>query len=122
MLFRSTPPQEEALEPFHSEPMGAGQFIDLQPPAVPLRSVRWTQPLPGGAAVAQILTQTGRQQAVLFQQGVPGPVIPLPEPPGVPDGFFRCADRPDAALAPDDALILLYRSATDPASPSLVLA
>lgn len=116
------PPQEEALEPFRSEPMGAGQLIDLQPPSMPLRSVRWTPPLPGGVAVAQILTQTGRQQAVLFQQGVPGPVFSLPEPSGVPDGFFRFADLADAALAPDDALVLLYRSSTDPSSPSLVLA
>ncbi|WP_243288780.1 hypothetical protein [Geothrix terrae] len=117
-----SPPQEEALEPFRSEPMRVGQLIDLQPPSMPLRSVRWTLPLPGGVAVAQILTQTGRQQAVLFQQGVPGPVFSLPEPPGVPDGFFRFADLADAALAPDDALVLLYRSSTDPASPSLVLA
>lgn len=116
------PPQEEALEPFRSEPMGVGQLIDLQPPSMPLRGVLWTPPLPGGVAVAQILTQTGRQQAVLFQQGVPGPVLSLPEPPGVPDGFFQFADLADAALAPDDALVLLYRSSTDPTSPSLVLA
>ena len=116
------PPREEVLEPFHASMAGAGALIDLQPPPVPLRSVRWTAPLPGGAAVAQILTQTGRQQVVLFLQGVPGPTTALPEPAGVPDSFFRFADLADAVLAPDDALVLLYRSAGDPASPALVLA
>jgi len=78
--------------------------------------------MPGGAAVAQILTQTGRQQVVLFLQGVPGPATSLPEPAGVPDSFFQFADLADAVLAPDDALVLLYRKAGDPASQALILA
>ena len=116
------PPQEESLEPFRAAAAGAGTLIDLQPPPTPLRSVRWAGPLPGGAAVAQVLSQTGRQQVVLFQQGEPGPAISVPEPPGTPNGFFSFADLVDAALAPGDALVLLYRSASDPASPALVLA
>lgn len=116
-----TPPQEEALEPFRVSPQGAGQLIDLQPPPTPLRSVRWTSPLPGGAAVAQILTQTGRQQAVLFQQGVPDPVFTLPAPSGVSDTFFRFADLVDAALVPGEALVLLYRSPEGGTSPGLLL-
>jgi hypothetical protein len=116
------PPQEETLEPFRAVAMGVGQLIDLQPPSAPLRSVRWTLPLPGEAAVAQILTQTGRQQAVLFVKGAPGPVLSLPTPTGVSDRFFQFADLVDAALAPDDALVLLYRSSEDPSSPALALA
>ena len=102
--------------------MGAGQLIDLQPLTVPLRKIRWTSPLPGGAAVAQILSQTGRQQAVLFLNGVPGPAISLSEPAGIPATFFQFADLVDAALAPDDALVLLYRSSEEAAAPGLVLA
>ncbi|WP_257312441.1 hypothetical protein [Geothrix fuzhouensis] len=116
------PPQEEVLEPFRASAMGAGQLIDLQPPTVPLRQVRWTPPLPGGAAVAQVLSQTGRQQAVLFLQGTPGPAITLAEPTGIPARFFQFADLVDAALAPDDALVLLYRSSEDAAAPGLVMA
>jgi len=117
-----TPPQEELLEPFRATASGTGQLIELQPPPVPLRGVRWTLPLPGGAAVAQILTQTGRQQVVLFLQGVPGPAFSLPRPGGVPDAFFQFADLVDAALVPDDTLVLLYRSSDGAATPGLVLA
>ena len=116
------PPQAEALDPFRASAVGAGQLIDLQPPTVPLRQVRWTSPLPGGAAVAQVLSQTGRQQAVLFLQGVPGSVISLSEPAGIPATFFQFADLVDAALAPEDALVLLYRSSENAAAPGLVIA
>lgn len=116
------PPQEEILEPFKVSAAGAGQLIDLQPPSVPLRSVRWTSPLSGDAAVAQILTQTGRQQVVLFVQGKPGPAFSLPALAGGSNTFFQFADLVDAALVPDDSLVLLYRSPEDAASPALIVA
>ncbi|WP_243304017.1 hypothetical protein [Geothrix oryzisoli] len=116
-----SPPQEENQEPFRASVMGAGRLIELQPPSTPLRTVRWTLPLPGGAAVAQVLTQTGRQQAVLFVQGAPGPTFTVPEPAGTPDSFFQFADLTDAALVPDETLALLYRSSGNAASPALLV-
>lgn len=116
------PPQEEAVQPFRAGAAGAGRYIELQPPPAPLRNLRWTTPLPGGAVVAQILTQTGRQQVALFLQGEPGPAFVLPSPTGAPDTFFQFAELVDAALAPGEALVLLYRGAGDAAAPSLVLA
>jgi len=116
------PPQEEILEPFRASAVGAGQLISLLPPPVPLRNIHWTFPLPGGAAVAQLLTQTGRQQVTLFLQGVPRPVISLPEPAGVSSSFFQFAELVDAALVPDDVLVLLYRSPEETSSPALILA
>lgn len=116
------PPQEEVLQPFRAGTAGAGQLIELQPPPAPLRSLRWTAPLPGGAAVAQILTQTGRQQVTLFLQGEPGSTFTLSDPAGVSGAFFSFADLVDAALAPGDALVLLYRGAGNPSAPSLILA
>lgn len=116
------PPRDEILEPFQASAEGAGQLISLLPPPVPLRNVHWTFPLPGGAAVAQLLTQTGRQQVALFLQGVPGPVISLPEPAGVSDSFFQFAELVDAALVPDDVLVLLYRNPEEATSHALILA
>ena len=116
------PPQEHSREPFRTTAAEPGILIDLQPPPAPLRSIHWAAPLPGGAAVVQILTQTGRQEVALFHQGVPGLAAWVPEPAGIPASFFQFADLADAALAPDDALVLLYRRAEDPASPGLVLA
>ncbi|MCM2250472.1 MAG: hypothetical protein NDI58_07940 [Geothrix sp.] len=116
------PPQEEAVQPFRVGAVGAGRYIELQPPPAPLRNLRWTAPLPGGAGVAQILTQTGRQQVAIFLQGEPGPAFVLPPPAGAPDPFFQFAELVDAALAPGEALVLLYRGAGDSAAPPLVLA
>lgn len=116
------PPQEEAVQPFRIGAVGAGRYIELQPPPAPLRNLRWTAPLPGGAVVAQILTQTGRQQAVLFLQGESGPAFTLPDPAEVSGTFFHFADLVDAALVPGEALVLLYRGAGDPTAPALALA
>ena len=115
------PPQEELITPFHAAPAGAGTLIEFQPSSTPLRSLRWAAALPGGAAVAQILSQSGRQQVVLFQQGEPGPVLSLPVPPEASSTFFRFADLTDAALVPGEFLILLYRGSGE-AVPGLILA
>lgn len=115
------PPQDEVRAPFKAEAAGAGQLLELEPPQVPLRAVRWVGPLPGGAAVAQILTQTGQQRVALFQDGKPGPVFTLACPSNVPNGFFRFADLVDAALVPGETLILLYRG-TNGADSALAVA
>lgn len=115
------PPQEEAFVPFRSAVAGAGQLLELQPPPAPLRSVRWTGPLPGGSAVAQILTQTGRQQATLIMDGRPEASATLECPPGVPEAFFRFADLSHAAVVPGRIALLLFRDANGGEMP-LVLA
>lgn len=104
------PPQEEAAAPFVSEPAGVGRLLVLQPQPAPLRSLRWTGPLPGAAAVAQILTQTGRQQALLTLEGRPSAQATFSAPPGVPEAFFAFADLVDAAVVPGQAALLLYRN------------
>lgn len=115
------PPQDEVQTLFRTEASGAGILVALQPPAVPLRTVRWVGPLPGGVAVAQVLTQTGQQRVVLFQNGQLGPTLTLPCPPGVSASFFQFADLVDAAVVPGVAVTLLYRGAHT-AEPALVLA
>lgn len=115
------PPQEEQATPFRVAPAGGGKLIEFQPSPAPLRSLRWTVPLAGGAAVAQILSQSGRQQVVLFQQGEPGPVLSLPVPSDISGTFFQFADLVDAALVPGELLVLLYRGPVETA-PALVLA
>lgn len=115
------PPQDEIQTLFRTEASGAGTLVALQPPPVPLRTVRWVGPLPGGAAVAQVLTQTGQQRVVLFQNGQLGPTLSLPCPPGVSASFFQFADLVDAIVAPGEAMTLLYRSA-NAAEPALILA
>lgn len=104
-----TPPSEEAAVPFRAEAVGAGSLLELQPPPVPLRAVRWVGPLPGRAAVAQILTQTGRQQAALFLEGRPAALAAFDAPAGLPQGYFPFADLVDAAVVPGREAVLLYR-------------
>lgn len=115
------PPQDEILAPFKAQASGAGQLLELEPPPVPLRAVRWVGPLPGRAVVAQVLTQTGQQHVALFQDGKPGPVLSLPCPSNVPDNFFRFAELVDAVLIPGETVVLLYRG-TNGADPALALA
>lgn len=114
------PPQEESSALFKAEAAGAGRLLELQPPPVPLRTVRWAGPLPGQAAVAQVLTQTGRQQAVLFVEGQPIASTTFEPPPGLPSAFFSFAELVDAAVVPGQTAVLLYRG-TGTADPGLVL-
>ncbi|HJU83725.1 MAG TPA: hypothetical protein VJ600_05920 [Holophagaceae bacterium] len=95
---------------FQVSHLGKGELIELQPqPLTPLRAVRWVGPLPGRAALAQILTQTDKQQVGLFIDGRQDSFITVPRPEGVPETFFRLAELRDAALC-GDALALLYRN------------
>ena len=116
-----SPPQEEMLLPFRTEAVGVGRLLELQPPPMPLRSVRWAGPLPGGLAVAQVLTQTGRQQAVLFMEGQPAGLGSFEPPAGVASTFFSFAELVDAAVLPGQTAILFYRGAGAD-EPGLVLA
>lgn len=103
------PPQEDLRAPFRTEPATQGGLMVLEPPAAPLRGLRWVGPLPGRWAVSQILAQTGRQQAVLFQDGRLVTTATFEAPPEVTTTFFAFADLVDAAVIPDRTALLLYR-------------
>lgn len=95
---------------FEPSASGAGTLLELKPRAdMPLRSVHFLRPLPDGYALAQVLTQSDRQMVALFHNGQLAQLLSIPRPAGVGEGFFRLAALADAALVPDDALLLLYR-------------
>lgn len=105
------PPQGEDRPPFAIQAAGQGQLIEFQPSEIPIRTLRWSRPLPGGAAVAQVLTQSGRQQALLFVDGHAEATVTLERPADVPENVFHFAELQDAALLPGKLLLLLYRAA-----------
>ncbi|MGA2081309.1 MAG: hypothetical protein ABSH53_11940 [Holophaga sp.] len=107
---------------FTAQPSGPGQLIRFQDTQVALRSFRWLPPLPGGALVAQTVTQNDRQRVVLFRDGPVQDSLLVLKPVGVAEPFWRFAVLADAAVAPGGAMILLYQ-AGDPANrePALVM-
>lgn len=117
---RMAPPPEAAQAPFTVRPAGAGLLLTMEPPAQPLRAVRWVGLAPGGSAVVQLLSQTGHQEVALLQGGQVGTPISLPCPQGVAPGFFGFAELVDAVLVQDQTLILLYRGVRPADLPLLV--
>ena len=112
ILVRPTshPPVAEDAPPFLVQPAGAGIAIDYQPSDIPMRSRIWSRTLPGGAVVVQLLSQANRQQVQVFLDGRLGPTLTLACPKEVPENIFNFAELMDAALVPDGALFLLYRT------------
>lgn len=106
--------------PFRIESVGQGTAITFQPGDIPLRTRAWTRPLPGGAALMQVLSQSGRQQVYLFDQGRLSDSLVLECPQGVPAKAFAFAELSDAAWVPGKMLLLLYHT-PQPDSPSLLL-
>lgn len=104
------PPQGEDRPLFAVQAAGQGQLIEFQPSEIPIRTLRWSRPVPGGAAVAQVLTQSGRQQALLFVDGHAEAKVTLERPADVPENVFHFAELQDAALLPGRLLLLLYRA------------
>jgi hypothetical protein len=88
---------------------GPGQLITFQEAQIPLRSFRWLPPMPGGALVAQVLSQNDRQRVALFQDGIPQNLLLVEKPLGVGDGFWRFAQLKQAAQAAGGTLVLLYQ-------------
>lgn len=112
-----TVPQNLDPQPFETAPMGQGMELRYRAGDIPIRALDWARPLPGGAAAAQLLSQSGRQQVFLFRQGQLAAACTLTRPDGLAAGAFDFAELADAALVADRALLLLYRvrSADTPA-------
>lgn len=112
--------QEGDRPPFLIQPMGAGESIEFRPSEIPIRSLIWSRPLPGGAVVAQLLTQSNRQQALLFLDGKLNATLTLDRPENVPENVFNFAELEDAALLPGKTLLLLYRTSVAGELPMLI--
>ena len=123
LALRRQPGAETLLDstcPFRIEASGSGQLITFQDDQLPLRALHWVGPLPGGLLVAQVLTQSDRQQVVLFRGGQAMPSVLVSKPAGVSDGFWRLAVLKDVLASADGALVLLY-SGADPGSGAVVV-
>jgi hypothetical protein len=107
--------------PFLVQPSGRGWLIAYHSGDIPIRALAWSHPLPGGAVVAQLLSQSGRQQAFLFLNGQLTSTLNLNCPSGMPATAFAFAELKDAALVPGRLLLLLYRTRMA-AEPTLVIA
>lgn len=106
----STPPAESPLSAFTTDPAGKGILLRYQEGQGPLRFIRWIT-APGGIQIAQVVTQSNRQQIAWFDRGQLQAVFLVPKPLGVRDGFFAFAELQDACLVPGDVAVLLYRAA-----------
>lgn len=115
------PPSRDLDHPlFLVQPQGRGDDLAFQPSEVPIRSLRWSRPLPGRAVVAQVLTQSNRQQAILFVDGHLQASLTLERPADVPASVFHFAELVDAAYLPGRLLLLLYRTSPSGEVPLLV--
>jgi len=104
------PPTETSVA-FKIEPFGPGTLIHYTDGQTPLRALRWLAPQPGGLQPLQVLTQSDRQQLVVFQNGEVITKIVVPRPVGVREGFFNFAELRDVVVIAGDVAVLLYRSA-----------
>ncbi|MBK8727202.1 MAG: hypothetical protein IPL96_14495 [Holophagaceae bacterium] len=119
----AAPPDDEGAQSVSVKPEGAGVLLEIQDGGLPLRSLRWIGPLPGGVAVAQIATQSDRQQVAVVKSGRPQGLFLVPRPAGIGEGLFNHAELMDACLTGDDALVLLYKPlGGGEGEPALVLA
>jgi len=95
------------------------KFVDSQ---IPLRALRWLAPRQPGVLVAQVQTQSDRQQVAVFHEGTATASFQVARPQGVSEGFWRVAQLLDAWVAPDASLVLLYRGEASGAEPALAMA
>lgn len=117
------PPEDEGAQSVKVTPAGAGLLLEIQDGGLPMRSLRWIGPRPGGVVVAQASTQSDRQQVAVLKEGRALGLFLVPRPGGVGEGLFNHAELRDAVLAEGDLLVLLYRSlAGSDGDPALVLA
>lgn len=98
------PPSGEEQAAFRVEAVARGTLLTYSDPQTPLRSLRW---LPGATCIAQVVTQSDRQQVSLFKNGAFASFL-VPKPAGVREGFFRIAELRDALVTEGDVALLLY--------------
>jgi hypothetical protein len=117
------PPEDEGAQSVSIQPQGKGFLLEIHDGGLPLRSLRWIGPVPGGAVVAQVATQSDRQLVALVKDGRSLGLLPVPRPGGLGEGLFNHAELIDAAYVEGDALVLLYRPlAGSEGDPAMVLA
>ena len=108
---------------FRVEPAGAGRFLQLQDPQIPLRALRWLGPYRDGLLAAQVLTQSDRQEVVFFRDGQPMGQVMVLKPFGISEGFWRFAVLKEVAELPGGEAALLYAPADAASSePAVVIA
>jgi len=117
----SVAPLDEAGGGFKLEPAPPGRLFTMLDSQIPLRALHWLQPLPGGVVVAQLVTQTDRQELILFREGQPPATFRVGVPQGVTAGFWRFAVLKDAALAQGGAAVLLYQGGDGEAAVAVAL-
>ncbi len=100
---------EDTSAGFSADAQGQGRLLKYSEGGTPLRNFQWLRPTRGGTEVAQVLTQTDRQQIAIFKDGQLGDQMHIPRPEGVSEAFHRSAQLRDAAVIPGDVVILLYR-------------
>lgn len=117
------PPEDEGAQSVSVKAEGPGSLLEMQDGGLPLRSLRWIGPVPGGAVVAQVATQSDRQQVAVIQGGRSLGLFQVPRPAGIGEGLFNHAELVDAVYAEGDALVLAYRPlAGSEGDPVVVLA
>lgn len=114
-------PVSREQTPFQVAQRGAWTEFQYHPDEIPIRALDWAAPLPGGAVVAQLLSQSGRQQVFLFQGGTSQATLDLACPGNVPANDFAFAELEDAAWIPGRCLLLLYRT-HDQTTPAMLVA
>lgn len=102
------PPPEETRASFTIEKAGTGTLLCFQESRIPLRGFRWVFSRSGRWLASQIITQSNRQQIVLFKDGYQVEDLFIPRPAGVKEGFFNFAELRDLVVVPNDVMILLY--------------
>lgn len=103
------PPEDEGAQSIAVRAEGPGFLLEMQDGGLPLRNLRWIGPVAGGAVVAQVATQSDRQQVAVVKDGKSLGLFPVPRPAGIGEGLFNHAELGEAVYVEGDALVLLYR-------------
>ena len=106
---KARPLESADSQTFQTASLGRGLEIQYHPGDVPIRTLAWMRPLSGGAVLAQLLSQSGRQQVFLYHEGASS-TLTLTCPGDTPLPAFQFAELEDAALVRGHLLLLLYRT------------
>jgi len=113
---------DEPVSPFALEPAPPGWRVHLNDSSIPLRALRWLPPTQEGVLVAQLQTQSDRQQLAVFRDGGTVSALQVGRPQGVGEGFWRFARLQDAHVAANGTVVLLYTGGATAQEPSLAMA
>lgn len=95
-------------------PQGPGYTITFDDSSTPLRTFRWLRPTADGSVLAQVVTQTDRQEIGIFRDQKQVARFEVARPAELPEGYFRLAELQEAAVVPGDCAVLLYRNPNAP--------